>query len=71
MTEPKTGREIGVWFTDQAWRGHRGSRIVLEMIHVDDKSEPKIPVYTTSACPACQMSSFMNRKILRWLILPP
>lgn len=72
MIESKSGLEIGVWFENQAWLGYKGkSPVVLEMIHMNDESEHKIPVYEISRCPACHSSSFKYRRILRWMILPP
>jgi hypothetical protein len=64
-------KPTGVWFTDKSWMGHKGAVIVLEMIHAHDKSDNPIPSYVTSRCPACQSEQFTNRKVLRWMILPP
>ena len=64
-------KPTGVWFTDKSWMTHKGEVIVMEMVHVNDDSDKPMSTYVTSRCPSCHSSQFTNRKVLRWMILPP
>lgn len=69
-TEPKSGKLVGVWFTDQTVWGYRGTLpVVIETGASWFGSVSKS--YHTTTCPSCIRNSLEGKRVLRWLILPP
>lgn len=70
--EPTTGLPVGLWFDDQAvWAYHGTLPVVLDVENLLDPETPKVRTFRVSRCPPCERSIFANKRVVRWMILPP
>lgn len=71
MLEPKSGREVGVWFEDDSCWGYKGTLpVVMEVENLLDLYTPRLRSFHVSRCPACSRSSYEHKRVVRWIILP-